>query len=91
MFNAFLEPCSRSGIRSNVDRVVTAVVLFRTIPLSSPEVTDYSIRRQLVARLTSDGRAAQSEIYGMVKTTRGFPGASQTSSIAESGTVFVAI
>ena len=51
MFNGFLELCSSSGIRSNEDRVVTAVVLFRTIPLSSPEVTDYSIRRQLVARL----------------------------------------
>ena len=28
---------------------------------------------------------------GMVKTIRGFPGASQASSIAERGTVFVAI
>jgi hypothetical protein len=32
-----------------------------------------------------------SETYGMVNTMRGFPGASQVSSIAERGTVFVAI
>src|SRR5215469_6797624 len=51
---AFLEPCSTSGRRTNVDRVVAAVVLFRTILLTSPKVTDYSIQRQQVAGLNSD-------------------------------------
>jgi len=37
------------------NRVVAAVVLFGTIPLTSPKVTDYSIRRQQVAELQCDG------------------------------------
>ena len=39
-------------MRTNVDGVVAAVALFGTITLSSPEVTDYSIRCQPVAELT---------------------------------------
>ena len=41
-------------MRTNEDRVVAAVALFGTITRSSPEVTDYSIRRQQVARLLYD-------------------------------------
>jgi hypothetical protein len=51
MFNAFLEPCWHSGMRTNEDRVVAAVALSCTIPLASSKVTNYSIRRQPVALL----------------------------------------
>jgi hypothetical protein len=51
---AFLEPCCSSGMRTNEDRVVAAVVLPGTIPLASPKVTDYSIRSQPVAGLLYD-------------------------------------
>jgi len=44
-------------MRTNVDGVVAAVALFGTITLSSPEVTDYSIRCQPVAELTSAARS----------------------------------
>jgi hypothetical protein len=54
MFNAFLEPCCPCGIGTNGNRVIAAVALPGTIPLASPKVTDYSIRRQPVARLSSD-------------------------------------
>jgi hypothetical protein len=53
MFNAFLEPCYPSGISTNGNRVVAAVALPATIPLASPKVTDYSIRPQQVALLSS--------------------------------------
>src|SRR5215467_4664634 len=52
MFNAFLEPCYPRGIGTNGNRVVAAVALPGTIPLASPKVTDYSIRRQQVALLS---------------------------------------
>jgi hypothetical protein len=52
MFNAFLEPCCPCGIGTNGNRVIAAVALPGTIPLASPKVTDYSIRRQPVARLS---------------------------------------
>src|SRR5215467_11279707 len=38
-------------MRTNGNRVVAAVALSGTIPLASPKVTDYSIRRQPVALL----------------------------------------
>src|SRR5215469_5730685 len=55
MFNAFLEPCYPRGIGTNGNRVVAAVALPGTIPLASPKVTDYSIRRQQVALLSCKG------------------------------------
>jgi hypothetical protein len=54
MFNAFLEPCCPCGIGTNGNRVIAAVALPGTIPLASPKVTDYSIRRQPVAQLSSE-------------------------------------
>src|SRR5215469_924736 len=54
MFNAFLEPCYCCGVGSNENRVVAAVALSGTIPLASPKVTGYSIRRQQVAPLLCD-------------------------------------
>jgi transposase len=54
MFNTFLEPCCSSGMRTNEQRVVAAVVLAGTIPLASSKVTDYSIRPQPVAELLYD-------------------------------------
>jgi hypothetical protein len=54
MFNAFLEPCSHSGIRTNEERVIAAVALCGTILQASPKVTDYSIRCQTVAALSSE-------------------------------------
>src|SRR5271167_3598400 len=41
------------GIRTNGYRVLAAVALSRTIPLTMPKVTDYSIRSKPVAELTS--------------------------------------
>ena len=38
-------------MRTNGNRVVAAVALSGTIPLASPKVTEYSIRRQPVALL----------------------------------------
>src|ERR1700674_5655587 len=52
MFNAFLEPCCPCGIGTNGNRLIAAVALPGTIPLASPKVTNYSIRRQQVARLS---------------------------------------
>ena len=52
MFNAFLEARYPSGIGTNGNRVVAAVALPSTIPLASPKVADYSIRRQQVALLS---------------------------------------
>jgi hypothetical protein len=66
MFNAFLEPCSHSGMRTNEERVVAAVALFGTITLSSTEVTDYSIRRQPVARLTYDSTKHELSVQAKV-------------------------
>ena len=53
MFNAFLEPCYPCGIGTNENRVIAAVALPSTIPPAAPKVTDYSIRRQQVALLSS--------------------------------------
>jgi hypothetical protein len=50
---AFLEPCCFCGIRTNGNRVLTAVALACTIALASPKVTDYSIRFKPEARLLS--------------------------------------
>ena len=61
MFNAFLEPCYPRGIGTNGNRVVGAVALPGTIPLASPKVTDYSIRRQQVALLSSNFTLAQQQ------------------------------
>ena len=53
MFNAFLEPCYPCGIGTNENRVIAAVALPSTIPPAAPKVTDYSIRPQQVALLSS--------------------------------------
>ena len=50
------------GIRTNGYRVLAAVVLPRTIPLTLLKVTDYSIRFKPVAKLTSGPRRRESRI-----------------------------
>ncbi|MGA8621417.1 MAG: hypothetical protein WB660_23190 [Candidatus Sulfotelmatobacter sp.] len=54
-------------MRTNEDRVVAAVALSGTIPLTSPEVTDYSIRRQPVAGLISE-----KDIFPLLRKQKGF-------------------
>src|SRR5262252_8797695 len=78
MFNAFLEPCYPRGIGTNGNRVVAAVALPGTIPLASPKVTDYSIRRQQVALLLCD-LSLVSRRYGSQLVSEFFGGGCQTS------------
>ena len=65
-----------------------AVALFAPLVAQS-KVTDKGIPRLQNGEPNTNAPAPR---YGIVNTTRGFPGASsQVSSIAERGTVFVAI
>jgi hypothetical protein len=60
-------------MRTNVDGVVAAVALFGTITLSSPEVTDYSIRCQPVAELTSALRSDCLSTTSVARATQDRP------------------
>ena len=67
------------GIRTNGYRVLAAVVLPRTIPLTLLKVTDYSIRFKPVARLTSALRSGGLATTSVAEATPGrSPGVSST-------------
>ena len=53
---AFLEPCYKRGIRTNVKRALAAVAFLRSITRGRPQVTGYSIRGGPVAKLQPDFR-----------------------------------
>lgn len=54
-------------MRTNEEWVVAAVALFETIMLFSPEVTDYSIQCQPVAKLSSAFRFYRDETGQLVE------------------------
>ena len=91
MFNAFLEPCCPCGIGTNGNRVIAAVALPGTIPLASPKVTDYSIRRQPVAQLSCSVTCPVNVVsrgHGSQLVSEFFGGGCQTSDAVLAITVF---